>query len=514
MANKALFGSRMARRADTVNRAGGAAYALRAEQALAQIAATGTLAQTYYADAGAQLDALMNAARRVDPDFLAKTAIYARREGQMKDVPALLVALLASASPQHLSQAFPRVVDNGRMLRNVVQILRSGVTGRQSLGTRPKRLVQDWLNGASDKALLAASIGRDPSLADVIRMVHPRPETREREAFFAWLIGKPCDIALLPRPVREYLAFKETGAGPIPDVPFQMLTALPLTAKHWARIAERGGWQMLRMNLNTFLRHGVFERAGMTRKLAARLSDAEEIRRARVFPYQLLAAWKHADPKLPHEIREALQDALEIAVENVPVLPGRVVVCPDVSGSMAMPATGHRKGASSAMTCVDIAALVAAAVLRRNADAEVLPFDTKVRRVTLNPRDTLATNARKLAMMGGGTACSAPLVELNRVKARPDLVILVSDNESWADRHNWSGGTRVMEEWIKLKRRNPDAKLVCLDIQPSVTTPACERADVLNIGGFSDRVFDVIAAFADGRLGPDHWVGEIDAVKL
>ena len=93
------------------------------------------------------------------------------------------------------------------------------------------------------------------------------------------------------------------------------------------------------------------------------------------------------------------------------------------------------------------------------------------------------------------------------------MVILVSDNESWADRH-YGRGTGVMNEWVQLKRRAPDAKLVCLDIAPYATTPAYERPDVLNVGGFSDNVFEVIAAFAKGQLGPDHWVGEIEKVKL
>ncbi|TAG21791.1 MAG: RNA-binding protein, partial [Rhodobacterales bacterium] len=53
-----------------------------------------------------------------------------------------------------------------------------------------------------------------------------------------------------------------------------------------------------------------------------------------------------------------------------------------------------------------------------------------------------------------------------------------------------------------------------IDIQPYGTSQAAEREDVLNIGGFSDAVFDQIAAFADGRMGPDHWVGEIQAVEL
>lgn len=40
-------------------------------------------------------------------------------------------------------------------------------------------------------------------------------------------------------------------------------TTLELTAQDWARIAAKASWQMLRMNLNTFLRHGVFEVVGM-----------------------------------------------------------------------------------------------------------------------------------------------------------------------------------------------------------------------------------------------------------
>ena len=71
-----------------------------------------------------------------------------------------------------------------------------------------------------------------------------------------------------------------------------------------------------------------------------------------------------------------------------------------------------------------------------------------------------------------------------------------------------------MKAWGLVKKRNPNAKLVCLDLTPNVTTPAFERQDVLNIGGFSDRVFDLIADFANDRLGPDHWIGQIEKIEL
>jgi 60 kDa SS-A/Ro ribonucleoprotein len=55
---------------------------------------------------------------------------------------------------------------------------------------------------------------------------------------------------------------------------------------------------------------------------------------------------------------------------------------------------------------------------------------------------------------------------------------------------------------------------VCIDVQPYGTTQASEREDILNVGGFSDRVFEVVGRFADGTLAADHWVGVIEEVAL
>lgn len=96
-------------------------------------------------------------------------------------------AVLARRDPALFRAVFGRVVDTGKMLRSFVQVVRSGRTGRKSLGLAPKAMVQAWLSDASDRALLHTAVGNDPSLADVIRMVHPKPESPEREALFAWI---------------------------------------------------------------------------------------------------------------------------------------------------------------------------------------------------------------------------------------------------------------------------------------------------------------------------------------
>ena len=320
----------------------------------------------------------------------------------------------------------------------------------------------------------------------------------------------------LPEVAREFEAYKKGESRDVPDVPFQMLTALELGTAEWTAIARRAPWQMTRMNLNTFARHGVFDQPGMTELIANRLRDPKAIAKARAFPYQLMVAYAMAQSNadIPKAVCDALQDAMEIAIANVPTIEGRVYVCPDVSGSMRSPVTGYRKGATTAVRCVDVAALVAAAVLRKNPQAEVLPFECDVVNVNLNSRDSVMTNATRLASVGGGgTNCSAPLALLNGRDAKGDLVIFISDYESWVDA-GAGRGTATMREWNVFKQRNPAARLACIDVQPYRTVQAREREDILNVGGFSDQVFDVIAEFASGELNADHWIGVIESVAL
>ena len=518
MANTTLFQSIKNRftKTDTYNEAGGIAYTLTPKQQLAQLAATGCLNNTFYADAQSQLDQVLKLAENLDAEFIAKTAVYARQKGFMKDMPALLLAVLAQKDVNMLARVFDQVVDNGKMLRNFAQIIRSGAVGRKSFGNRPKKLMQTWLLTATEKQLLNAAVGNSPSLADVVKMVHPKPREAWRAAWFAWLIGKPYDREALPPITRAFEDYKQSREGELPNVPFQMLTALDLNSGDWAQIACNGSWQQVRQNLNTFLRHEVFAKSKNIKMVAEKLRDETAIARARVLPYQLLTAYQATSDQMPSEIREALQDAMETAVQNVPAIQGKVVVCPDVSGSMHSPATGYRGSATTKTRCIDIAALVSAAMLRTNPQARVIPFEQITVNVQLNPRDSIMTNAEKLANVGGGgTACSAPLAMLNREKADVDLVVIVSDNESWADdSQQWGATTSLMKEWNILKRRCPEAKLVCLDIQPYTKAQARNRQDILNIGGFSDQVFSLIGSFAERGMGTDFWVEEIEKTEL
>jgi 60 kDa SS-A/Ro ribonucleoprotein len=560
MANKALFGKTprgpKVRETDTKNRAGGIAYKFGAEHALAQLACTGTFNDTFYGKAVDQLEGIRKAADQCSPEYLAKCAVYARQKGYMKDMPAALAVMLSKSDPALLDKVFDRVIDNGKQLRNFVQFIRSGAFGRKSLGSGPKRLIQRWFAKRSDWSVFRASVGNDPSLADIIKLARPRPgdvlrfpnekdqrDASEREfarrALYAYLIGRDFEPAALPKIVQEFEAWKrgERTESGVPNVDFRMLTSLPLTKEDWAEIAKRGGWHQTRMNLNTYTRQGVFEITGMESVIAGKLKDAEAIAKAKVFPYQLLAAYLNTGPQpqgygfhrygrqpakpqvaVPQRVRLALQDALEIAVENVPVYDGRVAVVVDTSGSMHSPVTGHRQGATTKVSCVDVAALVGATVMRKNPLAVVIPVDTRVHNTDmLNARDSIMTNAERLRKLGGGgTDLGAAMRFIETAKAAPDLVIMVSDNESWFNpngpRRSWQG-TSVQESWQRIRQRNPEAKMVCIDIQTSLSTQAHDGHGVMNIGGFSDTIWETISRFVSGD-GPQTWVEEIKRVNL
>src|ERR1700749_4924071 len=178
MANTTLFKSlagKLVRATDARNEHNAPAYQLSPKQALAQYAATGCLGATFYAGAAEQLAKGLELCELVEPEFVAQTAVYARERGLMKDMPALLLAVLAAKDVRLLAAVFPRVVDNGKMLRNFVQIVRSGTVGRKSFGSAPKRLVREWLDARGAEAVFRASVGQAPSFADIVKMVHPKP---------------------------------------------------------------------------------------------------------------------------------------------------------------------------------------------------------------------------------------------------------------------------------------------------------------------------------------------------
>ena len=70
------------------------------------------------------------------------------------------------------------------------------------------------------------------------------------------------------------------------------------------------------------------------------------------------------------------------------------------------------------------------------------------------------------------------------------------------------GGLSIFELLLLFVQQD----LVCWDLQSYTTTQAPEREDILNVGGFSDAVFNVVSSFLSGDAG--RFVAEVEAVEL
>ena len=79
------------------------------------------------------------------------------------------------------------------------------------------------------------------------------------------------------------------------------------------------------------------------------------------------------------------------------------------------------------------------------------------------------------------------------------------------------GSTGVMSEWHQFaanQQRLGTArpKLICIDLQPVTTTQAADRDDILNVAGFSDAVFSVVASFLSDDS--NRFVTEVESIEL
>jgi 60 kDa SS-A/Ro ribonucleoprotein len=238
---------------------------MESKHALAQFVSTSCLNGTFYTSDKDQLEIVKKLMVDCDPEFLGKLAVYGRQVSFMKDMPSLLCAYLAGEVGKAgvksetqdrktavLRKIFPHVIDNGKMLCNFVQMVRSGQFGRKNMGHCASKLVSEWFESRSPASIFRQSIGNNPSLGDVIKLTRPKPNTPEKAALFAYLCGSKIEtdgeggkhlrsyykdikdntvklahqhpFGALPEIVLEYEAWKADRTRPTPKLDFDSST--------------------------------------------------------------------------------------------------------------------------------------------------------------------------------------------------------------------------------------------------------------------------------------------------
>lgn len=525
-----LFGQRPAgyERANAVNHEGFPAFSRSLEEQYLQLLLTNTLGHTFYASIGENYTVAQELHQRMlsqSPRFAAQAIVYAREQGQMRLQPIIGLVYLSLADRALFRTIFPRVILTPGDLLDFVQIVRSKQI-RPGLGRAIKEEINRWLNGLSEYHAIkyGSDAGAKLSLRDVLRLTHPQPGDEQRDALFLYLTDRQKwrerygerSAELLPQVAAlELLKQAEDGAAVRALIergrlPYEVVTgATQPDAATWSYLVRQMPYLALLRHLNTLQRAGVLAEAETVAYIVERLASGEALRKARVLPFRLHAAWAVFTPttELERRVEQALEQALERAFVNLPALPGVVAIAPDVSGSMS-----GSIGGSSRVRYIDIAAIFTGALLRASPGALVLPFETDVVEIELAAQQPLIETVARLATIGGGgTAVSAPISQLLARRTAVDVFIGITDNVEWAtDGHGNSGFLPTWRRYRQTVAPGAQAFLITIAPYPHAVAPQDEPG-VHYLYGWAEHV---PAAIAQTLAGYSSQVAAVRRVVL
>jgi len=193
----------------------------------------------------------------------------------------------------------------------------------------------------------------------------------------------------------------------------------------WEAVIGSMGYMALLRNLRNFDQAGLSD--AVAERVAAKLSDPDEVARSRQFPYRFVSAFQAA-PSLRWGY--ALEKALERATGNIPAFPGRTLVLVDTSASMSEQAFSRR----STMTPVKAAAVFGVVMAKRGNAVDLHGFADGV---FAHPVDRAASVLKeverftaRVGEVGHGTRIAEALRATYR---RHDRVVVVSDMQTFPD---------------------------------------------------------------------------------
>lgn len=200
-------------------------------------------------------------------------------------------------------------------------------------------------------------------------------------------------------------------------------------------------------------------------------------------------------------VLQALEQAVRHTAVNIPgfTTDTRVLLASDTSGSMMMPISFKSK-----VMCYHIGLLLSMLMKHRCPQAVTGMFGDIWKAYDM-PSENILSNTLDMISHEGEVGYSTnghKVIDwLIREKRVMDKVMLFTDCQLW---DSWYGGACLQKSWEKYKKLAPDARLYLFDLAGYGQSPvSMERDDVFCIAGWSDKVFDILAALENGENAID-----------
>ena len=523
--------------ADTTNAEGFAAWTPSDAALLEQLAMTGTLGNSFYANAKEAAKEAVALLERADAQALAAAIVRGRNEGFIRAFPILGLVYLSKKNAHLFQDAFKKVILTGNDLVDFIEVAKT-VRG---FGRSLKTAIADWI-ASNTNPYYAQKYRRE--IADAIRLSRFKGE----DSIYAYILNAYSDVkgnsaeklekAYAEYPDlaahRDFVAAVEAGdlasAARILDA--HNLDVNSLTAYYgkfdkalWAAVAKRSPVMRFVKYLAKFLREGV-----LTPELLKAKVNVEALKKAKVFPFRLYTAYLAFTLELAHTKRAASgadvgnkpfadafasgnEASLDFPVEEKFLIDHladvmneyaqsydwsafagkRWVIAPDVSGSMS-----SRIGDSTVLTYATVSAMFVGFFVKGLENVTVLPWDEEVKPYRVPRADSVMTHINAITRMVDGCTYMETAVNYMLKKGiDTDYAVFLTDTMEY--------GTGWLKAWKNYHKRHPKAVAFVLRGDSYMTSPIPEaeakRLNVYQIFGWNDSVIDYMKFVLEKRKG-------------
>ncbi len=542
-----------------VNYMGELAFKMADKELLVSTVLTTFLQNSYYEREGEIVKRITDLVDKVDPLFAAKLAIYARETGNLRSVTHLVSALLAKyvGGTDWGKRFYNRIVVRPDDMSEIV----SAYANLNGMGLNDLKRIPNSIKKGFKEALERLDAyqidkykmqNREVSLIDLVRLFHPKGNQKNAEAYKRLVNGE----SLADLYESKVLEKEMTKAGQTTKDATQ---EEKIEAKREAITAVLDNVKgMPVMNLLRNLRNILLYAPDKVNDACEQLTIEKKILNSRLLPFRFATAYAeiekvmYADTEtkpttsivfeseeskqqvseskfneLKKNLLDAIEGAIEIACQNIPVLDGNCAILVDDSGSMRGDAGGHsRVSAFSKTNSSMIAHLFASMMAWRQHDVYVGLFGERLIQVPYK-RDVKLLDFNKQSYEIGercGGATEAGIYDFIRQvvkeKKKIDNIIVFSDCQigrysgftAWYGNNSSDRGKHFHELFKEFRKINPNANFIVVNIRQSGGTSVFDKSQrILNIAGWSDKIFDTIKSQCRGW---DSIIKEIESIEI
>lgn len=534
------------------------AFKMEDKEELVSTVMTTFLHNEYYEKESDKVSRIQSLLKKVDPLFAAKLAIYARNEGNLRSVTHLVSAEIAKYiggsewGKRFYNKIVVRPDDMSEIVSAYAQINGMKQNDIKKIPNAIKRGFKSALERLDAYQLDKYKMNnRSVSMIDLIRLFHPKGTQKNAEAFKRLVNGESLDGLYETKILEKQMtkAGKETKDSTIEEKNAAKAEAISEVLDN-----VKG---MPIMNLIRNLRNIILYAPNKIDDACAQLRIEKKILNSRLLPFRFATAYseiekiaydesKKVDTDITFEsdiktneltkerfdeckgkVLDALEDALQYSVNNIPELEGNVAVLIDHSGSVRGDGGGSsRVSAFSKTNTAMIGNLFGSMMAYRQKNVYVGLFGDRLINVPMKRDMKLLDfneySYREGAKCGGGTETGIYefIEKCVKENKKVDNVVVFSDCQigngysftSWYGHSSSQNGKHFHELFKEFRKINPSCNWIVVNLRQSGSTSVFDKSQrILNVAGWSDKIFDVIKSQCKGW---DAIIKEIEAIEI